>query len=772
MAVGGYGRRQLFPHSDVDLLLLVDRRPVGKSKVAVSDFLGVLWDARLRLSHSVRTSKECRELHEQNIELNISLLDERFLAGDRELYDEMSERLPRFLHAQRERLSSHLCELSRTRHQKFQNTIYHLEPNIKETPGGLRDLHLLEWLDKLRDDPLVASEWLDGLERSRNFLSALRCFLHFRSGRDDNALTFDAQEEITEQPFLPFDDPETWMRQYFFHARAIHRAAVRAMDLSEGQRSSMLRGFRSWRSRMSTAEFSVSGERVYFKSARAIPYDPELVIRIFQFVGRHGFKLALESERRIAEFLPVVEKHFEKQGPHWGSILELLRLPHASHALRAMHETGALGCVFPEWKRIECLVTRDFYHRYTVDEHTLKAVQALETLASSPDPAHKRFADLLSEVEHSDVLRLALLLHDVGKGSGDGDHANRSATLAEEAMERIQLPIRKRSLVRFLIERHLDLSSLMTSRDLEEPSTARFLADRVETVEKLKCLVLVTYADISAVNPGALTPWRLEQLWMVYLSAYNELTRELESDRITGERTLSPEEATFLEGFPRRYLRTHTGAEIDRHMALEKSSRSRGVAVEIEKRNGVYDLAIIAKDRPHLLASIAGTLASFGMNILKAEAFANNQGVVLDTFVFEDTNRTLELNAPEVDRLILTLERVTLGRQRARDLLKNRRAAGPPSKGSRIEPRVGFDNQASETATLIEIVAEDRPGLLYDITSCLSEAGCNIEIVLVDTEAHKAIDVLYVTADGRKLAPEMCEKLDGLLREACRPVRG
>lgn len=771
LAIGGYGRRELFPHSDVDLLVLAEKQPAGASRAALSTFQRILWDAQLRLSHSVRTPKECAELHDQNIELNISLLDQRFLTGDRALYDQMEERLPRFLNSQRERLTSHLCRLTRPRHAKYQNTIYHLEPNVKETPGGLRDLHVLGWLYRLRKDPLVASHWLDGLAGSRSFLASLRCFLHFRAGRDDNALSFDAQEEIAEQPFLPFNDPAAWMREYFFHAREIHRAAVRAMELSEGRNSSMLRGFLQWRSRLSNAEFSVSQERVYFRAPQSIPHDPELVLRLFDFVGRHGFRLSLETERKIRESLPILERHFASQRPHWGSILEILSRSHVARALEAMHETGVLAAVFPEWKRIECLVTRDFYHRYTVDEHTIQAIRNLEALSGAEDPGHSRFAGLLEEVEQPDVLRLAMLFHDMGKGGGTGSHAEVSVQLAEQAMERILLPLGKRAMVRFLIERHLDLSSVMTSRDLDDPLTASYVAGRVETVEKLKSLVLLTYADICAVNPTAMTPWRLEQLWIVYLKTYNELTRHLESDRIVAERSSSPERNAFIEGFPSRYLRTHSDEEVTRHMHLEKRSRERGVGIEIEKRNGVYVLEIVARDRPFLLASIAGALAAFGMNILKAEAFSNKQGTVLDTFAFEDPSRTLELNPTELDRLVLTLERVTLERQRARDLLKNRKAAAPPSKGSRIEPRVRFDGSASETATLVEIVAEDRPGLLYDLTRRISEAEANIEVVLIDTEAHKAVDVFYVTKDGRKLNPAEEESLHESLLEAARPAR-
>jgi len=306
----------------------------------------------------------------------------------------------------------------------------------------------------------------------------------------------------------------------------------------------------------------------------------------------------------------------------------------------------------------------------------------------------------------------------------------------------------------------------MHSRDLFDPATTRDLAHKVGTVENLKYLTLVTYADISAVNPTAMTSWRAGELWQLYLLLYNELTRELETERI--ERADSPEKSAFLEGVPTRYLRTNTEADIERHMRLVEKSRASGVALEMEKAGAAYRLTLVTTDRPFLFASIAGTLSSFGMNILKAEAFANHRGLVLDTFSFSDPLRTLELNSTEVDRLKLTLERVVLDRADVKELLRSRPKAVPPSRKARIEPAVHLDDEASQSATLIEVVAQDRPGLLYDIASAISALGASIEVVLIDTEAHKAIDVFYVTAAGRKLEAgkqsEIAQALEAVLR--------
>jgi [protein-PII] uridylyltransferase len=770
LAVGGFGRREQFPHSDVDLLLLTDKEAVPERlRDAIRSFLQSLWDCSLRVSHSVRTVADCSDLHEQNIELHISLLDERFLAGDRGLHAKLDLALARFFHGRRQALARHLCRLARERHAKYGGSIYQLEPNIKEGPGGLRDHQLVAWLGRLRNtqpDRLPRAEPIPELFPARDFLFGLRHYLHHRAGRDSNALTFDFQEEIADYFKI---DPAGWMRRYFTHARAVWRAANRAMEASDEQASTLLVQFRDWRSRVSNAEFYVSKERVYLRAPNRLEHDPALALRLFDFVGRHGMAPALETERRLEEHVPALRSAFHKMAKSlWPVLEELLATPHCARALRAMQQAGILAAVFPEWERVECLVIRDFYHRYTVDEHTLRAIETLTELRTTKDPALRRLADLYSEVDDPELLALALLFHDLGKAARTGRHVVESVKISDEALPRIGVPEEKKRAVRVLIEGHLDLSAVMNSRDPDDPRTARFLAERSGTLEILKKLTLLTYADISAVNPGAMTPWRLDQLWRVYLIAYHELTRELETDRITEPAALeAPGAEELIQGFPVRYLRTHSQAEIESHVELEQRSRERGVALDIRKEDGFYRLTLVARDRPALLASLAGALAGFGMNILKAEGFANRNGTILDTFVFADPHRTLELNPTEVDRLRLTIERVVLGKLDVKELLRNRPVPAPPSKRSRIAPTVSFNSEASETATLIEVVAEDRPGLLYALTSAIAAAGANIEVVLIDTEAHKAIDVLYVTWGGKKLSsPQQAALRDSLL-EAC-----
>ena len=768
LAVGGFGRRELFPFSDVDMLILIDRESQAAAiKNALSEFVRQLWDAGLRLSHSVRTVAECAELHAGNVELSISLLDRRFLAGSEDLNAKLEGKLPPFFERQARVLSRELSELARERHEKFQGTFYHLEPNIKETPGGLRDLHFIGWLGKLRKpDEEVAAR----LAEPAKFVHSLRCFLHYQTRRDQNLLSFDAQESLASQAYVTFHEPADLMREYFRNARVIYKEARRALDWNERSESSLATQFHDWRSRLSNSEFTVSNERIYLRSPSQLSSDPAIVLRLLEFVARHGIPLAADTERRVEQASDAFAAYSEHAGPLWPALHAILSLPHAAAALRVMHDTGLLQAMFPEWRNIFCLVVPDFYHRYTVDEHTLVAIEKLAGLASTKDPAELRLSEILSESEDLALLRFALLFHDSGKGARSGDHARLSVELARSAAARIHMPASEASTVEFLIEHHLDLSAVMSSRDLYDPATARLLAQQIGTLERLKLLTLMTYADISAVNPSALTPWRLEQLWTTYRVTHQQLLSELETERIAdlpaSLKNDPVHQTDFIRGFPSRYLRTHTVEDIRAHAALYDLSKSSGVAVRIDAAGGVYRATIVAADRPALFASLAGAISSFGMDIVKAEAFSNTQGVILDTFAFADPQRTLELNPTENDRLRQTLEDVTLGRQDTEQLLRGR-GAGNRVKKRTVQPRVSFDSEACDSATLIEIVAQDRPGLLYDLSSAISTAGCNIDVVLIDTEGHKAIDVFYVESHGKKLASNLRGSLSNTLLNLC-----
>ena len=774
-AVGGYGRSELFPHSDIDLLVLAESEAdVTAMKEPLSTFLRVVWDAGLRASQSVRTIAECCRLHEQNIELHISLLDLRFVYGSSPLFEQLAAALPAFYRKHENRLIHELAEMASQRHSKFNNTVYHLEPNIKEAPGGSRDIHLLHWLALLAQDKGRIREALAEIEDAKQFLAAVRCFLHNQSNRDNNLLGFELQDKITAYWFDASAEPAEWMRVYYRNARQVFQAASHALEFADLKDPSLARQFRDWRGRLSTSDFTVSHERVFLRNPAGTLSSAEGVLALFTFVARHGIPLSWDAQRRLSADANLVTR-FHDAPPLWQAWHEFFSQPHVALALRQMHDIGLLIAAIPHWNSIECLVVRDFYHRYTVDEHSIVAVDVIDQLAAKSD-ASARFRELLAEEQDHATLRLALMLHDVGKGTRPGDHVRGSLEAAHDVFDRLAVPPQTREAIHFLIAHHLDLSTVMTGRNLDDPATGRFLTSQIPTQEDLRRLALLTYADISAVNPTAMTPWRLEQLWRVYSAGLEQLTRELITNRIDREQgsllavAESPEVALFLQGFPTRYLRTHTPQQVRRHFELDQKRQREGVAVSITHESGTYLLTVLASDHAGMFAKLCGALASRGMNILKAEASSNSNGCILDLIRFSDPMRNLELNPDEVHRLEWTVECVLRDSVSVADLIKQRRSAPRPSSGSKIMPSVRFSNDASDECTLIDFVGEDRPGLLYDMSSAISAAGCNIELVLVDTEAHKAIDVFYITQNGGKLDEAFSHELAEELKRVAMPV--
>jgi [protein-PII] uridylyltransferase len=748
LAVGGYGRRELFPFSDVDLLILT---PDEKTQTALKEPLAFclrdLWDAGLRISQSVRVPADCNQIDAGNAELAVSLLDRRLLAGDEALYGQVKGPRPE--------LGRNIAQLTRERHSQFQDTIYHLEPNVKDAPGGLRDLQVLRWLAKLG---AADSETPPGSET----LFGIRCFLHYLACRDDNKFSFERQDEIAV--LAGAASPEELMRSYYRAVRGIARLANRRLDRFEAKRSSLFSQFRDRTSRLSNADFSIVHGEVFFRSSGAALSDPPVILRLFDFVARHGVPLAGDTEERVERAVDGFAAWVESHQPIWPVFRALLRQPFGGKALRSMHACGVLEAIFPELKEMEALVIRDFNHRYTVDEHTLVAI---ETVLQLKNGKTDQFAELAIETDDLDLLMTALLFHDVGKGDPEEGHVAISRRIAETTLARCGASDREIGIVAFLIGAHLELSAAMHGRDISDPSTIRDVAAATGTVERLKLLTLLTYGDISAVHPTAMTPWRRQLLWNLYTNVYAELTRELGEKLAEPDLNADPALQHFLEGLPPRYLRVHNHQEITEHLRLEQEAKEQGAAVSLN-RSAAWVLTAVATDRPFLFASIAGALSSFGFNILKAEAFSNAHGTVIDTFCFADPGRNLELNPSEVPEVTRTIRRVLRAEASVDDLLKRRPRVKPDSH-TVAASKVSYDNHASPTSTLIELVAQDRPGLLYDVAAVISKHGGNIEVVLVDTEAKKAIDVFYVRKNEAKLTDAAATSLVAALTGVLQP---
>src|SRR5271169_4676328 len=788
VATGGFGRGWLFPYSDIDLLFLFgDRESEAAFRDSVRGFSQELWDLRLKLSPASRMLSECDRYDANNTEFTISLLDCRYLAGDHDLFRRLHDKvIPKLVMRESKALVQGLAEVTRERHAKYGMTLYHLEPNLKEAPGGLRDCNVAFWLalisaiDKLHDWPDASSlraPVKKQLEAALDFLMSARCFLHFRYGRDDNTLSWGEQDEAAARRVGAADAVELsaadWMRIYFGHARAVQRTVTQLLEEIPEAWSALYRQVQSWRSRLTTADFSVVDGLIFLQQPSALQ-DPEVLLRLFHFMAHHGLKLSATTEYRIEQALPALASTPPRGAELWLYLQETLLQPYAADALRAMHSLRLLTLLLPEIKLIDSLVVRDFYHRFTVDEHSFLAIESLHRLRQSKSEWDERYGGLLGELEDPELLYLALLLHDTGKGVAGGNHVEASLGIANRAMDRLDVDPKERAEVLFLIASHLEMSATLR-RDIFNPETVAAFADKVGTPERLKMLCLLTFADIKAVNPEALTPWKAENVWQLYIGAANYLNRSADQrvhdangEKLARLRSLAPVTGTkfkdFVEGFPQRYLRVHSAEEVMRHMGMAEEFGNDPVHVDLKRGRHWYELTLVTKDRASLFATLTGVLAAWGMNIVKANAFSNQAGTVVDTIYFTDRFRTLELNMSEWERFKRSTAAVLAG---AADLDKMLRDRQRGEKSVRVkvvvETRIDFDDECSSTSTLLQVIAEDRPRLLHRISSCLSQQKCNIEIALIDTEGQMAIDAFYLTAGGKKLTVEHQKKVEKAL---------
>jgi [protein-PII] uridylyltransferase len=795
LALGGYGRRLLFPYSDLDILFLFgNEKSEQEFRPLIADFSRTLWDLGFRVSSAGRTLEECKRIQQDNAEFHLALLDRRFLAGDAELFERLDTRiLPTSERTARPFLLAQLHKLTKERLARYGNTIFHLEPNVKEAPGGLRDYQAAVWLRQITADKkeaLSSSAAEEELARDAvDFLSAIRCFLHYSNGRNDNTLTYELQAAAAERSLGVFDGParsaSEWMRLYFRQARTLNRQLLRYLEQKATVPQTLRQRFFS--TAKSTKFEPGDGKPFIVREGMFEILDPQelsdraVMFALFAEAARTGIALSRRAERSIAYIMKHPEVPVRNRQIAWPLLREILGADYPGLALRPMQRLGILTEILPEFGRIDSLVVRDFYHRYTVDEHSLRTIEHLQDLGESPDARGAHFKELWKTAKRRELLIISLLLHDVGKGMPVDNHVTGSLAALETAAARLELSPEEKAEIHFLIEHHLEMSATVQRRDIFDPSTISAFAASVANQERLQRLCLLTYADIHAVNPEALTPWKAEMLWQLYAATSNYFSRTLDTDRlhahdeasllaqVRAQASGASVEALerFLEGFPRRYLAVHSAAEIAAHFALYEKLGSQPVQTELQVQRHAFSLTILTADRPALFASIVGVLAGWGMNIIKADAFANAAGIILDTLHFADLHRTLELNPTERERFLRSLKDVVNGKAPLEPLLKGRERASrarPPKVT--IETRTSFDEASSEHSTLLEIVAQDRPGLLYDVGSTLAQLNCNIEVALIDTEGQKVIDVFYLTEQGKKLSAPKQEALREALGRA------
>ena len=779
-ALGGYGRRTLCLHSDVDLLIVFQKEIRREEERFVNAVLQPLWDLQLVVGHHVRELAEFGDVDHHNTEFLMALLDVRPIATDDGVYDHVQSEMSRLRAETGDRTVEALLNLVEQRHASFNATLYQLEPDIKNVPGGLRDIAASHHLRALAPKTLESesARAADTLQEAEEFLLRVRSVLHVESGRDANVLTHDLQERVAETLGCAGEDPrqrvEALMGGYFRHARGIARALSRAQRMVRPSSAPAVQ-------RLVGRQFEITHDGIRFVDAASAGARPALWLEIFRLALAHGCAVSEQALDCIEE---NVERYTADDFAGTEGERHLLRnlfypRPGLYARLSEMHDCGLLNRILPEFADIHGRVVRDFYHRYTVDEHTLLTVRGLEGLWNPENPSRKRFGALLQEVRAPELLTLALLLHDIGKAQ-EGNHAQESVRRAASVLDRLDLPADARHTVEFLIGRHLEMSNVAFRRDLDDPHVVERFAHLVGTEELLRMLCLMTLVDVEAVSSSTLTPWKEELLWRLYVDTYNHLTLNYGDELVEQDPTglavvisgrpedISEAELTqFLNGLPRRYLALFGLASIYRHVRLARGIHRNEVHTVLENHDDVWELTIVTLDKPYLFSNVAGVLSYFGMDIHRGQAMTTPDGLVLDVFEFSDAEAFLRQNPGATAEICRMLDRVVAGWIDVPTLLRGRERSVFYRPRRREPPRIQFDNDHSRKYSVLEIIADDAPGLLYRISRAVSEQGCDLDLALIGTEGRKAIDVLHLTKAGRKLDEaerlKLTECLNGVL---------
>lgn len=789
VAQGGYGRRELNPHSDIDLLFLHTWKVTPYVESVAEKLLYTLWDAGLEVGHATRSVAECLRLAGKDMKVKTSLLDARYLCGDDGLYGEFEKAVEeQLVRKNEERFIKEKLQESRLRHERYGGSVYLLEPDIKEGEGGLRDIHTALWIaqvklrikqiDALVTQGVLHQRDLAELKTAQDFLWRVRNELHFSSGKHQDQLTFEEQEKIALA--LGFKDDgvakgvEAFMRSYYLHASQVSRLSSliihRVTESSAPPHPTGRPPGREIRQgvRISRGVLSISDPAI-------LVAEPENLMTVFLDAQRHGAEMDHTTRELVRERLSLVDERFRRSTGVNAAFIQILRWKERVYeTLMEMHRCGVLGAFMPEFGRLLCMAQHDLYHIYTVDQHSLRLIMELERLrAGKFREVLPLLTQLIREVERIEILYLGLLFHDIGKGHGGG-HSEIGSELARRIGRRMRLNVDDTVQLEFLVRHHLLLAHTAFRRDLEDEKAIIDFARTVGGVGNLKMLYLLTYADMKAVGPDVWNNWKGSLLEDLYLQALRvleglekgEFQRENRLSRIRRiqarlRRRLSgqsgPERIRhFFQSMPERYFLTTPEEQISSHFELMEQFRGQAYLSMVQHfpEREYSELVICAEDRPGLFARITGVLAALGLDILSARITTCKDGLILDVFRISHAGRPeVVMDSEKWERVRSMLERVLTG---AIDVAALVEESGRPSLFRRRAPKVPtviqIDNGASDEFSIVEVYTQDRIGVLFAITYGMHQLGLSIHLAKISTNVDQVADVFYVTdAQGRKI---------------------
>ena len=817
IATGGYGRGLLAPGSDIDLLFLLPYKQTPWGESVAEAMLYVLWDLGFKVGHATRTVDQCIKLAQADFTIRTSMLDMRLLHGDVKLFDELERRLRRDVIAgsARQFIAAKMAEREE-RHRRSGESRYRVEPNIKDGKGGLRDLHTLHWLarylygtdlahpageEHTSEDRVFSPAELATFRRCEDFLWSVRCHLHFLTGRPEERLSFDVQPIMAER--LGYRSAgglravERFMKHYFLVAKDVGDltgvlcSTLEMQQLIPAPRINRLLNPMSWTQRRKVrkmTDFRVDNERLNVADAQVFNRDPVNLIRIFAVAEEMGAFLHPGALRLLRGSLRLIDNRLKADPEANRVFLDLLSHHKAPEAtLRQMNEAGVLGRFIPAFGHVISMMQFNMYHHYTVDEHLLKTVGELTTIETGGLAKTLPVStEIFGTIQNRRALFVAAFLHDIGKGRAE-DHSILGARLARELCPRLGLDAAETELVAWLIEQHLTMSNIAHSRDLGDPKTISQFAAIVQSPERLKLLLLLTVADIRAVGPGTWNGWKGQLLRQLYweteplvAGGHTQVGRR---QRIEGARQalraeLQGWQPAAIERFVARHyddywLKTTARAQGD-HARLIERAESNEMQLATDYRSDAFhaitELTVMAPNHPRLLSLFAGACAASGANISGAQISTTRDGLALDTFLLQREFADDSDEARRVQRIAQTIDIVLKGEARLAALMAKRRPAERRITAFAVEPEVLINNTLSDQFTVIEVTGLDRPGLLYDLTSTLSDLSLDITSAHITTFGEKAVDVFYVTdLTGKQVVAEtrqktMRERLTSVLR--------
>ena len=787
VATGGYGRGLMAPGSDIDLLFLLPYKQTAWGESVAEAILYCLWDLGLKVGHATRSIDECIRQAKADMTIRTSILEARFLLGDKKLFDELVTRFDKQViqGTGPEFVAAKLTEREE-RHRRGGQSRYLVEPNVKDGKGGLRDLHTLFWiakyiyrvqnLEELVDRGVFDQEELRLFRRCEDFLWSVRCNMHFVAGRAEERLSFDIQREIavrlgyTEHPGMK--DVERFMKHYFLIAKDVgDLTAILCSALEDRQAkpapvlSRMMARFRPHgrRALPDSEDFFDDNNRLTIAGPEIFARDPLNLIRMFRLAQKHNLVLHPDAMRAATKSLRLID-HKLRQNPEANRLfLEILTSHDAEIILRRMNETGVLGRFVRAFGRIVAMMQFNMYHHYTVDEHLLRCIGILADIERGSNDEFVLANDLMKKIvpEHRTLLYVALFLHDIAKGRIE-DHSIAGARIARVFCPRLGLSAADTETVSWLVEQHLVMSSVAQSRDLSDRKTIENFAAVVQSLERMKLLTILTTADIRAVGPGVWNSWKAQLLRALYYETEPVLTggfSEVDRARRVGmaQNELRAElkdwpaeriDAYFARHYPAYWLKVdlpHRVAHARFVNAAEAANQSTATSFTLDPARGVTEITVLAPDHPWLLSTLAGACAATGANIVDAQIFTTTDGRVLDTI---SVSREFEQDEDEQRRgarIADTIEKALSGGLKLPEVVARRAAAKGRLKAFAVEPEVTINNQWSNRYTVIEVMGLDRPGLLYELTATLSKLSLNITSAHVATFGERAVDVFYVT---------------------------